>query len=153
MFKIQKFIFFINPSLSYRFFCETLVGTYPLNTLSVDYDFMNLKFYPMVVDSNRKNLLPTKTKTADYNITIDDYTIRVDATSNDVTITLPAVASVYGNNKGYEFIIKRVDNSSNNVYLNGDSGELIDAYTPGGLTFSSFGKVRVQSNGINWDIL
>jgi hypothetical protein len=150
---VQSTDFLINPSLSYRFFCETLVGTNPSNTLSVDYNFEKFKFYPTVSVSNRKNLLSTKTKTADYTIALDDYTIRADATINDVTITLPTAASAYGNNKGYEFIIKRVDSSLNNVYLNGDSGQLIDAFSTGGLTFSSLETKRVQSNGAYWDIL
>ena len=143
----------LNPSLSYRFFCETLVGTNPSNALSMDYDFDNFKFYPIAAVSKSKNFLSTSTKTADYIITLDDYTIRVDATSNNVTITLPTVASSYSNGRGYEFVIKRVDNSVNNVYLNGNSGELIDTYTTNGLTFSSLETKKVQSNGINWDIL
>jgi hypothetical protein len=142
-----------NPSLSYRFFCETFVGTNPANTLSIDYSFHNFKFYPQPSVTKRKNLLSTTTKTADYVVTLNDYTIRVDATGNDVTITLPTVASSYSNGRGYEFIIKRVDDSGNNVYVNGDSGELIDIYTTNGLTLSSLEKVRVQSNGTNWDIL
>lgn len=145
--------FITNPSLSYRFFCQTQVGTNPENTLSTDYNFESFKFYPTSAVSKRKNLLSTSTKTANYVVTLDDYTIRVDATSNDVTITLPTVASSHSNGKGYEFVIKRVDNSLNNVYVNGDSGELIDTYTTNGLILLSLEKVRVQSNGINWDIL
>ena len=142
-----------NPSLSYRFFCETFVGEYPSNTLSMDYDFYNLKFYPIAPISKSKNFLSISTKTSDYIITLDDYTIRVDATNNDVTVTLPTASSSYSNGRGYEFVIKRVDNSLNNVYLNGNSGELIDIYTTNGLTLLSLEKVRVQSNGVNWDIL
>ena len=147
--------FITNPSLSYRFFCETFVGDIVGvgNTLSMDYDFYNFKFYPVATVSKIKNFLSTSTKTSNYIITHDDYTIRVDATNNDVTITLPTVISSYSNGKGYEFIIKRIDNSLNNVYLNGNSGELIDNKTTNDLTLAYLDKVRVQSNGINWDIL
>jgi len=150
---IQTIDFVVNPSLSYKFFCETLVGTNPANTLSVDYSFEFFKFYPTVSISNNKNLLPTSTKTADYIVTLNDYVIRVDASAGDVIITLPTVASAFGNGKGYEFVIKRIDNSGNLVYLNGDSGELIDTYATGGLTLNSLETKRVQSNGATWDIL
>lgn len=150
----QSIDFLVNPSLSYRFFCETSVGDLVGpggNTLSVNYNFENFKFYPTVSVSNRKNLLPTSTKTADYAIKLSDYTIRVNATGGTVSVTLPTAASAYSNGKGYEFIVKRIDSSANSVYLNGSPGELIDSFS--GLTFSSFETKRVQSNGLTWDIL
>ena len=145
--------FITNTPLSYRFFCETFVGEYPSNILSMDYDFYNFKFYPIVPISKSKTPLSSSTKTSDYTITLDDYTIRVDATNNDVTITLPTASSAYSNGKGYEFVIKRIDNSLNDVYLNGNSGELIDNKTTNELILAYLDKTRVQSNGINWDIL
>ena len=145
--------FITNSSLSYRFFCETQIGTVPDNFLSINYDFDELKFYPVANVAKRKNLLATSTKTSDYIVTLDDYTIRVDATGSDVIITLPPVSIAFSNGRGYEFVIKRVDNSVNSVYLNGDSGELIDTFTTGALTLNSLETKRVQSNGTNWDIL
>ena len=145
--------FITNSSLKYKFFCETNIGTLPNNTLSSDYSFEEFKFYPTGSVSIRKNLLPTSTKNSDYIVSLEDYVIRVDATNNDVTISLPSVSSSYGNGRGYEFVIKRVDNSLNVVYLNGHLGELIDTFATNALVLNSMETKRVQSNGTNWDIL
>lgn len=49
-------------------------------------------------------------------------TILVDASSGDITVNLPTVAS----NDGLEYVIKRIDNSTNTVTVDADGTELID---------------------------
>jgi hypothetical protein len=88
------------------------------------------------------------TKTADYTATANDFTIRCDATSGAVTITLPAAAS----HTGRIYRVKKVDASANAVTIDGNSSETID----GSATVSSttqYASWTIQSNGTNWDII
>lgn len=81
------------------------------------------------------------TKTANYTVTSNDYTVLVDTTSGNVTITLPDANT----NTGGVFVIKKIS-SDNTVTINTTSSQPID----GSLTYtltSNFSKVTVQSTG------
>lgn len=102
------------------------------------------------LETSHINIKPTAlaTKTTDYTITATDYTILVDATTTDTTITLPAVSTVQTN----EFHVKKVDSSTNTVIIDGNASETID----GELTFiltSQYENLTIQSDGSNWHIL
>lgn len=79
-------------------------------------------------------------------LTEEDSNIIIDATSNVVTITLPAVASHIG--KEYMFVAKNVDNT---VTIDGNSTELIeDAQTY--VMEEAYEVIKIKSDGSKWYI-
>lgn len=83
-------------------------------------------------------------KTADYTATTSDGIIWADATSNDVTITLPTAVGCAGR----EYIIKRTDDTEDydvDVY----ASENIDGYTTWDLKHQ-YSVLHVVSNGTVW---
>lgn len=93
-------------------------------------------------------VLPIVTKTANYTFTTSDYTIRVDATSGVITITLP-LAPVHGQ----VYNTKKIDSTSNAVTLSGN-GKLIDGQAS--MTISNrYNNIMVQydSTSTTWNIL
>ena len=90
----------------------------------------------------------TNTQTVSYTVGKSDTVIFADATSGNLTVTLPSAPSV----PGYRFYIKRIDGSTNVVTLtcNGSGG--IDGAT--NMTIGrQYTSVEVISNGNNWYIL
>ena len=102
---------------------------------------------PKVKWANPTGLAPTVTKTASYTATADDHTIRVDTTSGNVTISLPAAASSVGR----IFYIKKVA-ASNTVTIDPSGSETIDGSSTATLS-SNYEHTTVQSNGTSWDVL
>ena len=88
------------------------------------------------------------TVTSATTLDLDDDTILVDATSANITITLPASADA--TKKIYR--IKKIDSSNKIVTIDGESGELIDDASTAVLTVQ-FEVVTIQSNGLAWYIL
>ena len=87
------------------------------------------------------------TKTNNYTITATDHTILVDATSNTVTITLPASAGI----SGKIYYIKCI-NATFEAKVDADGAETID----GGLIFyftQIYHSIAIQSDGTNWHII
>jgi hypothetical protein len=92
--------------------------------------------------------LSTATKTSGYTITATDAVIFADATSGNVTITLPAAASF----AGYRFHIKRIDNASNTCTVARSASDTIDGQTSFTID-QQYTSVMVVSNGSGWYIL
>lgn len=88
------------------------------------------------------------TKTANYTITATDSTILVDATSGNITITLPAVSGTTGR----QYVIKKIDSSVNTVTIDGNSSETIDGATTQSIT-TQWDAITIQSNGSAWFII
>jgi hypothetical protein len=90
--------------------------------------------------------LNTATKTSSYTVGTSDTVIFADATSGNVTITLPAAGSF----SGYRFYVKRIDNSGNSCTvaasdnIDGQASFTID---------QQYTSVMVVSNGSSWFIL
>jgi len=61
-------------------------------------------------------------KTSDYTATSIDKVILCDASSTDITITLPIAA----NSTGQDFFIKKIDSSEHAVNIDGNENETID---------------------------
>jgi len=90
---------------------------------------------------------PVFIRAADYTATGDEGVILVDATDNNVTITLPSASE----DEGEELIIKAID-ISNTADVDCLSGETIDG--SGTYTFSSqYECIRIMSDGSNWQII
>lgn len=68
-------------------------------------------------------VVPYVSKSANYTATENDQFIAVDATSAQVTITLPAVAST---RVGKTYVIKKVDSSGNAASINPNASETLD---------------------------
>lgn len=91
--------------------------------------------------------------TANYTATLTDHTLLVDATSGNLTITLPTAASAYNTTSGgYVFTVKKIDTSANTVTIKGDGAETIDGVNTQVLS-TQWMSYQVQSNGTNWFII
>lgn len=93
-------------------------------------------------------ILATATKTIDYTINANDTVILGDATSGNVTITLP-LASIAS---GYRFCIKKSDNSANSVIIARSGSDTIDGSTSATVTVQ-YVSITVVSDGSNWYII
>lgn len=94
-------------------------------------------------------IFATATKTgASYTITSTDTVILADASSNGVTITLPAASSF----TGYRFYIKRKDASANTVTIGRTGSDTIDGATSQTLN-AQYTSATVVSDGSNWYII
>ena len=76
------------------------------------------------------------------------YTIIVDASSGDVTLSLPPVTTY----PGQIYYIKKIDNSANIVTIDGSGAETIDGVLTQLLT-TQYQKIVIQNNGISWYIV
>lgn len=87
------------------------------------------------------------TITSDTTLTDDHFTVLIDATSNDVTASLPAASGC--TRRIYK--IKRIDNSAYTADVDGDGTETID----GELTreLLQYECITVQSDGSTWHII
>ena len=91
----------------------------------------------------------TNTVVADTTLTSVHSSVRVDATTANITITLPAAAAAGVSGRLYR--IKKIDATANTVIVDANAAELID----GSLTktiSAQYGTFTIQSNGTSWDI-
>ena len=96
---------------------------------------------------------PISSKAVNYTITSSDGIVIVDATSGDITITLPTAASSYDSGVGSIFTIKRSadDSSGNTLTVDADGSETIDGDLT--KTLSAGSAMQIISNGSNWYII
>jgi len=88
------------------------------------------------------------TKNANYNATSSDETILGNASTSNITITLPTAVGATGKT----YVVKKIDSSANTVTIATTSSQTID----GTLTrvFSNqYTGAQVQTDGSNWYIL
>jgi hypothetical protein len=96
-----------------------------------------------------QGIFATSTKTGStYTITATDTVIIADATSNNVTITLPAASGV----PGYRFYVKRKDGTANTVTIARSASDTIDGATSQTLD-AQYTSATVVSDGSNWYII
>lgn len=86
---------------------------------------------------------------ASDSITLSDDIILGDATSGDVILNLPAVAS----SSGAQFTVKKTDSSFNLVALNSNLSELIDASTQNAVLATKNDCLQISCDGSAWYIL
>lgn len=100
--------------------------------------------------SDQANLASPATlaKTANYTILTTDKNkvILVDATSGDLVITLPTVASA---TSGFRVSVQKIDASANTVTVDGNGSETIDGAANYVLT-ERYDVVSVITNGTTW---
>lgn len=88
------------------------------------------------------------TKTGNYTITSEDYTILCDTTSGAIVVSLLAASSV----SGHIYNIKKIDAGANSVTISANGSNTIDGNATKVIT-TPFVSITIQSNGTNWYIL
>lgn len=88
------------------------------------------------------------TKTSNYTITTDDTMVLADATSDNVTITLPLASEA----EGYRFYIKRIDDSGNTVTIARSGSDTIDGGTSASIN-GQWTVVGAVSDGNAWYLI
>ena len=92
-------------------------------------------------------LTNTITVTADGAVDVTNLAVFIDATSNDITLTLPTAAGITGTSIN----LKRVDVTVNTVLIETTSTETIDSST--GAILATNQNLLLVSDGTNWRIL
>lgn len=90
----------------------------------------------------------TSTKTSNYTISNTDTVVFADATSGNVTITLPTASSI----TGYRFYVKRIDGSGNSCSIARSSSDTIDGQTSISLS-QQYTSLTIVSDGNAWYIV
>lgn len=90
----------------------------------------------------------TNSVSIDTTLTTAHHTLRVDATSANRTVTLPAASGC----SGRIYVVKKIDSSGNTVTIDGNASETIDGALTKVLT-AQYEKTMIQSNGSSWDVL
>jgi hypothetical protein len=99
----------------------------------------------IIAQYQRVQVKEISTHTASYTVTIDDSTLLGDATSGNITFTLPKAA----NAENFVYDFKKIDSSANTVTIDGDGSETIDGATTYVLSDEDE-TVRVHSDGTAW---
>lgn len=84
-----------------------------------------------------------------YLVSDADYTIVADATDGDITVTLPAAASVTGR----VYIVKRVDSLDVNAVTLDAAGGLVEGSVSQYMNSLQGESIIVQSDGTDWHVL
>jgi len=85
--------------------------------------------------------------TQNHTVTTGDHTIFANATSTNITVTLPTAANIMGR----QYAIKRVDSSGNSVTIDPDGSETIEGAST--MTLDVGRSVVIQSDNNNWWIM
>jgi hypothetical protein len=91
---------------------------------------------------------PSTTLVAGTTLNTTHGLVRVDATVGNLTILLPAAASV----SGRQYTVKKVDVSVNTVTVDANAAETIDGAATVVLS-AQWDSVTIQSNGTSWDVI
>lgn len=101
-----------------------------------------------MVQEKPRAMLPYRTVSADTTATFADECLFVDATSANVTVTLPPVADA----RGREILVKKIDSSGHTVTIDGDGSETIDGATTKVLS-SQWDSARIVSTASFWYVV
>jgi hypothetical protein len=97
------------------------------------------------VDIIRRGLTFRDVTATTDNAEVNDNVILADATSNNITITLPPVAEA----EGMLLRVKKIDSSVNTVTVDGDGTETIDGATTNVLS-AQYDQVTIYCDGVEW---
>lgn len=92
-------------------------------------------------------ITPYVAKSANYTATENDQFIAVDATSAQVTITLPAAATT---RVGKTYTIKKVDSSGNAASINPNASETLDGSATTVDITTQYYAVTIINTGSSW---
>lgn len=91
---------------------------------------------------------PITSTSSDIPLDATHYTVKVDASGANRTITLPPAAGCTGR----IYIIKKTDSSANTVTIDGDTAETIDGATTKVIS-TQYAGYSIQSDGTGWMII
>ena len=89
----------------------------------------------------------TRTVTQNHTVTAADHIIFANATSTNITVTLPSAANIIGR----QYIIKRVDTAGTSVTIATDGSETIEGASS--MALIGHRSVVIQSDNNNWWIV
>lgn len=98
--------------------------------------------------SSQANSFTVNSTSVDYTLVTTDRVLIVDASSSNITVTLPAAAS----SPGFTYNIKKSDATSNTVIVDGNGSETIDGGTTAVIT-TQYETIQVVCDGTCWFIL
>lgn len=104
--------------------------------------------------SNGANFYKVTSVTSSQTLTASTYVVIVDATSGNITVTLPTGTTAFAAGVGIQYIIKRVDSSGNTVTVQRGGSDTIDGGTS--FTLSTNDSKTIQCTGgspLSWVII
>lgn len=99
-------------------------------------------------DGTLKSIQNLSTQTGNYNVSLTDSVILVNANSGAVTISLP---TAIGNN-GFHLTVKKLNSSTNLVNITPYGTQTIDGLSPVSL-LTQYTSLDIISDGANWNII
>lgn len=81
------------------------------------------------LQSNHGNYYKVSNQTADFTASLQAYFYTIDATSGNVTVTLPAASTAFGNTMGITYKFQRTDNSGNTVTIQRAGSDVVNGAT------------------------
>jgi len=88
-----------------------------------------LSAYINGMQSAAGNYYKIENVTSNVSADLQDYFFVIDATSSNLTITLPAASTAFGAGVGIQYVFKRIDNSGNTVQIVRNGSDTIDGST------------------------
>jgi hypothetical protein len=86
------------------------------------------------LQSNTSNFYKVSNLTADFTASLSAYFYTIDASGGNVTATLPAASTAFGNTMGITYKFQRIDNSGNTVTIQRAGSDTINGATSFTLT-------------------
>jgi len=93
--------------------------------------------------------LTTLTKTANYTATAITQALLCNATSGNITITLPSASASYSSNRSIEIAVSKIDTSSNTVTIVGTGGATVAGETSQVLVADNE-VINLITDGTDW---
>lgn len=81
------------------------------------------------LQSNHGNFYKVSNQTTDFTASLQAYFYTIDATAGNVTVTLPAASTAFGNTMGITYKFQRIDNSGNTVTIQRAGSDTINGGT------------------------
>ncbi len=92
------------------------------------------------LQSNHGNYYKVNNVTTDLSASLQAYFYTIDATAGNVTVTLPAASTAFGNTMGITYKFQRIDNSGNTVTVQRAGSDTIN----GGTSFTLTAQYQVK---------
>lgn len=90
--------------------------------------------YIQGLQSSNGNFYRVTSITADQTLNLTNYWLEIDATSGNITITLPSASTAFGSSMGIQYVLRRVDASGNTVTVVRAGSDTINGTTSFTLT-------------------
>lgn len=81
------------------------------------------------LQSNQGNFMRIDNVTTTGSLGLTNYFITIDATAGNVTLTLPAASTAFGNSMGIKYVVQRIDNSGNTITIQRAGSDTINGGT------------------------